>query len=133
MNNCRGSFVHNNFEISANGYADPETDPLAAFLSDVRRQDPAICDAFGEGFAKLAELVQDALPEEVPAEEARRRALTLLSAMVGSVAMCSSWRNATRISEGVSDRSRIVKVAIDAGPTSSAGLAIFSPCSLAKP
>jgi len=34
MNNCRGSFVPNNFEISANGYADPETDPLAAFLSD---------------------------------------------------------------------------------------------------
>ena len=27
---------------------------LAACLSDVRRQDPAICDAFGEGFAKLA-------------------------------------------------------------------------------
>jgi TetR/AcrR family transcriptional regulator, transcriptional repressor for nem operon len=60
---------------------------LAACLSDVRRQDPAICDAFGEGFGKLAELIQGALPEEVPAEEARRRALALLSAMVGSVAM----------------------------------------------
>jgi len=34
MNNCRGSFVPNNSEVSADGYADPETDPLAAFLSD---------------------------------------------------------------------------------------------------
>jgi hypothetical protein len=32
-------------------------------------------------------VVQGSLPEEVPPEEARRRALTLLSAMVGSVAM----------------------------------------------
>jgi TetR/AcrR family transcriptional repressor of nem operon len=60
---------------------------LAACLSEVRRQDPAICEAFGEGFARLAELIRDALPKEVPAEEARRRALALLSAMVGSVAM----------------------------------------------
>jgi TetR/AcrR family transcriptional repressor of nem operon len=60
---------------------------LAACLSEVRRQDPAICEAFGDGFVRLAELVQGALPEEVPAEEARRRALALLSAMVGSVAM----------------------------------------------
>jgi TetR/AcrR family transcriptional repressor of nem operon len=60
---------------------------LAACLSDVRRQDPAICDAFGDGFARFAELVQGALPDELPAKEARRRALTLLSAMVGSVAM----------------------------------------------
>lgn len=41
----------------------------------------------GTALSELAELVQGALPEEVPAEEARRRALALLSAMVGSVAM----------------------------------------------
>ena len=60
---------------------------LAACLSDVRRQDPAISDAFGEGFARLAELVQGALPADLPADEARQRAPALLSAMVGSVAM----------------------------------------------
>jgi TetR/AcrR family transcriptional repressor of nem operon len=63
------------------------TEHSKACLSEVRRQDPAICEAFGDGFVRLAELVQGALPEEVPAEEARRRALALLSAMVGSVAM----------------------------------------------
>jgi TetR/AcrR family transcriptional regulator, transcriptional repressor for nem operon len=60
---------------------------LAACLSEVRRQDPTICEAFGEGFVRLAELIQGVLPEDVPTEEARRRALALLSAMVGSVAM----------------------------------------------
>src|ERR1700738_470312 len=34
MNNWRGSFVPNNSEISPDTYTDPETDPLAAFLSD---------------------------------------------------------------------------------------------------
>ena len=37
-----------------------------------------------------------------------------------------------RISDGDSDRSFGTKVAIDAGPTSSAGLATFSPCRMAK-
>ncbi len=60
---------------------------LAACVSEVRRQDPAVCEVFGEGFLRLAEMIQGALPPEVPAEEARRRALALLSGMVGSVAM----------------------------------------------
>jgi hypothetical protein len=53
--------------------------------------------------------------------------------MVGSVDTCSSWSNAVRISVGDSERSFGTKVAIDAGPTSSAGLATFSPCRIAKP
>ena len=60
---------------------------LATCVSEVRRQDPVICEAFVDGFVKLAEMIQGALPEAVPQPEARRRALTLLSAMVGSVAM----------------------------------------------
>lgn len=60
---------------------------VAACLSDVRRQDNAIGAAFTEGFSAMVELMQQALPSATPPEQARRRALTLISALVGSVAM----------------------------------------------
>lgn len=60
---------------------------MAACVSDVARQDPSICAAFAEGFRELVELIEAALPEGTSKEAARRRALTLISAMVGSVAM----------------------------------------------
>ncbi|HEY6434021.1 MAG TPA: helix-turn-helix domain-containing protein [Acetobacteraceae bacterium] len=60
---------------------------LAACVSDVPRQDAAIGAAFTEGFQDLVALIEDALPEGTSKEVARRRALTLVSAMVGSVAM----------------------------------------------
>ena len=60
---------------------------LAACVSDVPRQDEAIGAAFAEGFLDLVALIEDAFPEGTPKEVARRRALTLVSAMVGSVAM----------------------------------------------
>jgi TetR/AcrR family transcriptional repressor of nem operon len=60
---------------------------LAACVSEVRRQDAAIGDVFEEGFRRQVELIQGALPTDLPAAEARRRALALLSAMIGSVAM----------------------------------------------
>jgi TetR/AcrR family transcriptional regulator, transcriptional repressor for nem operon len=60
---------------------------VAACLSDVRRQDNAIGAAFTEGFSTMVELVQHALPSATPPETARRRALVLVSALVGSVAM----------------------------------------------
>ena len=55
------------------------------------------------------------------------------SRIVGSVATCSSCFSITRISVGDSERSFGTKVAIEAGPTSSAGLATFSPCRIANP
>jgi TetR/AcrR family transcriptional regulator, transcriptional repressor for nem operon len=61
--------------------------PLAACISDVPRQDGSIRAAFAEGFRDLVELIKDALSEGISKEVARRRALTLVSAMVGSVAM----------------------------------------------
>jgi TetR/AcrR family transcriptional repressor of nem operon len=60
---------------------------LAACVSELRRQDSEVCQIFAEGFARYAEMVQGALPDGVPPEESRRRALALVSAMVGSVAM----------------------------------------------
>jgi len=60
---------------------------MAACVSDVPRQDPAIGAVFTEGFRDLAALIEDAFPEGTPKAVARRRALTLVSAMVGSIAM----------------------------------------------
>jgi TetR/AcrR family transcriptional repressor of nem operon len=60
---------------------------MAACVSDVARQDESIGEAFAEGFRDLVALIQDALPEGSSKDVARRRALTLVSAMVGSVAM----------------------------------------------
>ncbi len=60
---------------------------VAACLSEVRRQDSAIGAAFAEGFSNMVASMQHALPSEVPPEDARRRVLTLVSALVGSVAI----------------------------------------------
>ena len=60
---------------------------LAACLSEVRRQDPAIGAAFTEGFSALVELMQQALPSATDPDDARRRALAVLSGLVGSVAL----------------------------------------------
>ncbi len=60
---------------------------MAACVSDVARQDATIGAAFAEGFRDLVALIEDALPKGMSKVVARRRALTLVSAMVGSVAM----------------------------------------------
>ena len=60
---------------------------MAACISDVPRQDAAIGAAFAEGFRELVALIADAFPEGTPKEVGRRRALTLVSALAGSVAM----------------------------------------------
>jgi TetR/AcrR family transcriptional repressor of nem operon len=60
---------------------------MAACVSDVARQDESIGAAFAEGFRNLVELIEGALPGEIPRDVARRRAVTLVSAMIGSVAM----------------------------------------------
>jgi TetR/AcrR family transcriptional regulator, transcriptional repressor for nem operon len=60
---------------------------MAACISDVARQDPAIGVAFADGFRDFAALIEEALPEAMSPEVRRRRALTLIAASVGSVAM----------------------------------------------
>ena len=60
---------------------------LAACLSDVPRQDSAIGAAFTDGFSTMIELMQGALPNAAAPEECRRRALAVLSGLVGSVAI----------------------------------------------
>ena len=59
---------------------------LAACLSEVRRQDPAIGAAFTDGISTMVEMMQTALPDAA-SPDARRRALAVLSGLVGSMAL----------------------------------------------
>jgi TetR/AcrR family transcriptional repressor of nem operon len=58
---------------------------LAACVSEIGRQDAAIGAAYAEGFRQLTDMVQQALPAGVPPDEARRRAIALVSGMVGGL------------------------------------------------
>ncbi len=60
---------------------------LAACLSEIRRQEPAIGAAFTKGVSEMVALLEGAMPDTAGKDEARRRALTVLSGLVGSVAL----------------------------------------------
>ena len=60
---------------------------IAACVSDIPRQCPAIGKVFAQGIAGIVERVQSALPASAHPGLARRRALTLTSSLVGSVAL----------------------------------------------
>lgn len=60
---------------------------LAACVSEIARQDPAIGAAYAEGFRQLVEAVREILPGDASQDEARSRAIALLCGMVGSVAI----------------------------------------------
>ncbi len=65
---------------------------LAACVSEVGRQDPAIGAKFAEGFQMMVDVIQRAIPNTTSPEAARERALALVSAMVGSVAMARALK-----------------------------------------
>jgi TetR/AcrR family transcriptional regulator, transcriptional repressor for nem operon len=74
---------------------DPATGcALAACVSEIGRQDPAIGAAYAEGFRQLTAMVEQVLPVDAPPDEARRRAIALLSGMVGSVAIARALEKA---------------------------------------
>jgi TetR/AcrR family transcriptional repressor of nem operon len=60
---------------------------MAACVSEVRRQNPMIAQAFADGFAGMIEPIQDALSKTARPEKARASAIALVSAMIGSVAL----------------------------------------------
>jgi TetR/AcrR family transcriptional repressor of nem operon len=67
---------------------------LAACVSEIGRQDPAIGAAYAEGFRQLTYMVQQALPAGTPSDEARRRAIALVSGMVGGLAVARALEKA---------------------------------------
>jgi TetR/AcrR family transcriptional repressor of nem operon len=67
---------------------------LAACVSEIGRQDPAIGAAYAEGFRRMSDLVRQALPAGTPSEQARRRAIALLAALVGALAVARALEKA---------------------------------------
>jgi TetR/AcrR family transcriptional regulator, transcriptional repressor for nem operon len=67
---------------------------LAACVSEIGRQDPAIGAAYAEGFRRMSDLVRQALPAGTPPDEAQRRAMALLSGMVGALAIARALEKA---------------------------------------
>jgi TetR/AcrR family transcriptional repressor of nem operon len=67
---------------------------LAACVSEIGRQDPAIGAAYAEGFRRMSDLLRQALPTGTPPDEARRRAIALLAGMVGAVAVARALEKA---------------------------------------
>jgi TetR/AcrR family transcriptional repressor of nem operon len=67
---------------------------LAACVSEIARQDAAIGEAYAEGFRQLTETVRQVLPVDASPDEARNRAIAMLSGMVGSVAIARALAKA---------------------------------------
>lgn len=69
--------------------------PMPAFAAEVARQDPAVQARFGEGLEGFFEMVERRLPDTVtePAER-RARAVTLVSALVGGMALARATARA---------------------------------------
>jgi TetR/AcrR family transcriptional repressor of nem operon len=67
---------------------------LAACVSEIARQDATIGVAYAEGFRQLIETVQQVLPVNASPDEARSRAIAMLSGMVGSVAIARALAKA---------------------------------------
>jgi TetR/AcrR family transcriptional repressor of nem operon len=67
---------------------------LAACVSEIGRQDAAIGAAYAEGFRRMSDLVRHALPPGTPPGEAQRRAIALLTGMVGALAIARALEKA---------------------------------------
>jgi TetR/AcrR family transcriptional repressor of nem operon len=67
---------------------------LAACVSEIGRQAPAIVAAYAEGFRRMSDLVRQALPAETPPDEAQSRAIALLSGMVGALSIARALEKA---------------------------------------
>ncbi len=65
--------------------------PMAAYASEIPRQEPALQDRFGAGVARYVDALAERLPAAVgDAADRRRRAITILAALVGGMALARS-------------------------------------------
>ncbi|MCW6506404.1 TetR/AcrR family transcriptional regulator [Lichenifustis flavocetrariae] len=61
--------------------------PMATYAGEIVRQEPAIAAAFADGASAMVELMEEALGKAMPSGAARSRALFLIAALAGTVAM----------------------------------------------
>jgi TetR/AcrR family transcriptional regulator, transcriptional repressor for nem operon len=68
--------------------------PMAASASEIARQDKAISSRFSDGFERTVEAVQLALGPTASTAAARQRALAIVAAMIGGIAVARAVRKA---------------------------------------
>lgn len=61
--------------------------PMATYSGEIVRQDPEVAVAFTDGARGMIGLMEEALRERMPPKMARSRALFLMAALAGTVAM----------------------------------------------
>ena len=61
--------------------------PMAASASEIARQDESISARFSEGFERTVETIQEALGPSESSATARQRALAIVAAMIGGIAV----------------------------------------------
>ncbi len=61
--------------------------PMAAYAAEVARGEPALQDRFAAGVERYVDALAEGLPEGGDAAERRRRALTVLAALVGAMTL----------------------------------------------
>lgn len=80
---------------------------MPAYVSEVRRQGDEIRAAYSEGALRSVELMRGALPKGKSPKAARRRALALISGMVGSVAIARALgKTDPRVSKEIIEAAR---------------------------
>ncbi|MGO4377253.1 TetR/AcrR family transcriptional regulator [Pseudoduganella sp. RAF19] len=63
---------------------------LAAAASEIARQDEPVSVRFMEGYAQMVRYVERELSAKLPPDEARQRAISIVAAMIGGIAVSRS-------------------------------------------
>lgn len=80
----------------------PDGCPMAASASEIARQDQAISARFSEGFERTVAAVQAALGPTASSTTARQRALAVVAAMIGGIAVSRAVHKARpRLSDDI--------------------------------
>jgi TetR/AcrR family transcriptional repressor of nem operon len=68
--------------------------PLTASTSEVARKDEALSASFSAGFEKMAAAIESAVDRSLPASARRDRALTIIAAEIGAIAVARATAKA---------------------------------------
>lgn len=78
--------------------------PVATYSGEIARQGPEVASAFSEGTGRLIELFQEALGRTMAPAEARVKAVFLMAAMSGAIAMARAVKTTdVRLSSEILD------------------------------
>jgi TetR/AcrR family transcriptional repressor of nem operon len=96
LNSLKGKTA-DDFKALVDFYLSPENlgdgCPMPAYVSEVGRQSDELRLGFLSGFEDTVSVIQTALPHELLPAEARRRAVSIVSALIGAVSMARATQN----------------------------------------